>query len=101
MSIVVIDFGMSNLGSVRRSLKECGARVVIADHPAALKQVSRAALPGVGAFARGMEGLRARGWVPTIRESALEDGIRFLGASLGKQLLADTGHEGGTPPASA
>jgi glutamine amidotransferase len=77
MSVVVIDFGMSNLGSVRRSLEECGARVVIADQPAALKQASHAVLPGVGAFARGMENLRAREWVPAIRELALEIGSPF------------------------
>lgn len=96
MSVVVIDFGMSNLGSVRRSLEECGARVVIAEHPEALKQASHAVLPGVGAFARGMENLRTRGWLPAIRELALEDRVPFLGVCLGMQLLAETGHEGGT-----
>ena len=95
MSVVVIDYGMGNLGSVRRSLEECGARVIVSDRPDSLRQASHAVLPGVGAFARGMENLRAKEWLPALRDLVFDDGVPLLGVCLGMQLLADTGHEGG------
>lgn len=96
MNVVVIDYGIGNLGSVRRSLEECGAHVIVSDRPESLKQASHAVLPGVGAFSRGMENLRAKDWLPAVRELVLDDGVPLLGVCLGMQLLADTGHEGGT-----
>ena len=33
MSVVIIDYGMCNLGSVKRAFEECGASVMISDNP--------------------------------------------------------------------
>jgi len=95
MSVAIIDYGMCNLGSVRRAFEECGAEVIMASHPAEIMKATHIVLPGVGAYTKGMENLRARGWVDIIRQRALEDKIPFLGICLGMQLLSDFGIEGG------
>lgn len=94
MSVVIVDYGMSNLGSIARALEECGASVEIAEEPSRLKTASRIVVPGVGAFADGMAYLNRRGWSDALREAA-GDGVPILGICLGMQLLADHGEEGG------
>ncbi|MBF0622963.1 MAG: imidazole glycerol phosphate synthase subunit HisH [Magnetococcales bacterium] len=96
MTALIIDYGMGNLGSVRRSLEECGADVVISRNPSDLDQASHVVLPGVGAFQDGMKRLTESGWPEAIRKTALDEGVPFLGICLGMQLLATTGSEGGT-----
>lgn len=95
MPVVVVDYGMSNLGSIRRALEECGAEVLVSEDPKDLRRASRIVLPGVGAFGDGMRNLESRGWVPEIRTAVLQDGIPLLGICLGMQLLGDSGYEGG------
>lgn len=95
MSVLIIDYGMGNLGSIRRSLEECGAKVLLSDDPRSLRSAVCAVLPGVGAFADGMKNLEEKGWIPAIREEVVAKGIPLLGICLGMQLLAGVGNEGG------
>ncbi len=95
MSLIVIDYGMSNLGSIRRSFEECGADVIVSDDPQDLKLASHIVLPGVGSFSDGMINLQKKGWVHSIKEAVVEKQIPLLGICLGMQLLADKGYEGG------
>jgi glutamine amidotransferase len=92
--VLVVDYGMGNLASARRSFEECGARVEVSRDPAAVRTASRIVIPGVGAFAQAMQRLRSAGWVDSIREAAAE-GVPVLGICLGMQLLAEEGDEGG------
>lgn len=95
MNVLVIDYGMGNLASVRRALEECGATVEIADDPARLEAADRIVLPGVGGFAEGMTNLRAAHWPERLRETLANPEVRLLGICLGMQLLAGEGCEGG------
>lgn len=95
MAVIVIDYGMSNLGSIVRSLEESGACVRVSDDYRDLKQAERIILPGVGAFSDGMSNLHAGGWVEPLRDAVLDAGVPLLGICLGMQLLADRGVEGG------
>ena len=63
MNVLVIDYGMGNLASVRRAFEEVGGRVIVSDQPSTLKEVSHIVLPGVGSFADGMANLNRGGWV--------------------------------------
>ena len=96
MKISLIDYGMGNLGSVRRSLEECGARVETAVSPEQLSGADGLVLPGVGSFREGVERLRSLGFAEAIRKAALEEEVPLLGICLGMQLLAEQGEEGGT-----
>ncbi|MDD5217749.1 MAG: imidazole glycerol phosphate synthase subunit HisH [Candidatus Omnitrophica bacterium] len=94
MKVLVVDYKMGNLGSVRRSFEECGAEVTISNQPKDLENAEKFVLPGVGAFKDGMARLESEGWVPKIKE-AIGDGVPMLGICLGMQLLAAKGFEGG------
>jgi len=94
MSVLIIDYGMSNLGSIKRAFEEIGAITEISSDPEKLKSATRIVLPGVGAFPDGMKNLRAMGLVSAIQKAVREEKIPLLGICLGMQLLADTGYEG-------
>lgn len=95
MSVLIIDYGMGNLGSVKRAFEECGANAFLSTDPKELSEASHIVLPGVGAFSDGMKHLNENGWVAPLKKTLLEDKIPLLGICLGMQLLAETGTEGG------
>ncbi|MFH0983995.1 MAG: imidazole glycerol phosphate synthase subunit HisH [Candidatus Omnitrophota bacterium] len=97
MSVLVVDYHMCNLGSVRRALEEIGAEVIVSDDPADLKKAERLILPGVGSFRDGMTHLRDLGWEPEIL-NAVREGVPLFGICLGMQLLLSKGREGGETP---
>jgi glutamine amidotransferase len=94
MKVVIVDYQMSNLGSLRRSLEECGADVSIATDAVAARTAPRLIVPGVGSFADGMANLQRAGWIAEL-QSAARAGVPILGICLGMQLLAEKGYEGG------
>jgi glutamine amidotransferase len=93
-SVVVLDYGFGNLRSAERALRRAGAEVqVTADPPAALA-ADGLVVPGVGAFAACMEGLRSvRG--ERIIGQRLAGGRPVLGVCVGMQVLFTRGVEHG------
>ncbi|NJP67055.1 imidazole glycerol phosphate synthase subunit HisH [Streptomyces spiramenti] len=92
--VVVFDYGFGNVRSAQRALERAGAAVEITgDYDAAMK-ADGLLVPGVGAFAACMRGLRAaRGdWVV---ERRLSGGRPVLGICVGMQVLFDEGIEQG------
>lgn len=94
MNVLVINYGMGNLASVRRAFEECGATVLVSDNPDDLSGVDRIVLPGVGAFPDGMNNLAVAGWPAKLHAALKDPEVRLLGICLGMQLLADRGFEG-------
>ncbi|MBK6908554.1 MAG: imidazole glycerol phosphate synthase subunit HisH [Rhodocyclaceae bacterium] len=92
--VVIIDYGMGNLLSVRRGLEHCGASVVVTTDPDEILSATRVVLPGVGAFADGMAELRRNGLDVAVRELAGK-GTPLLGICLGMQMLLDESEEFG------
>lgn len=92
--VVVVDYGLGNLLSVRRGLESAGAVVTVTSDPAVVLSASRVVLPGVGAFGRGMEELRGKGLHDVVREVARK-GTPLLGICLGMQMLFDSSDEFG------
>jgi glutamine amidotransferase len=94
-NIVVLDYGSGNLRSAQRALERVGAQVeVTADADAAL-DCDGLAVPGVGAFAACMAGLRAVGGDKLIARR-LELRRPVLGICVGMQVLFAAGVEHGT-----
>jgi glutamine amidotransferase len=90
----IVDYGSGNLLSVERALEHCGAEVLFARTPADIVSADILILPGVGAFADGMQGLRERGFVEPIQQHALS-AKPLLGICLGMQMLATSSCEFG------
>lgn len=94
MSVVVIDYGIGNLFSVRRAFEHCGCEVAVSSDPAVLAAAPRLVLPGVGAFADGMRGLIERGLDKVVVDYAAS-GRPLMGICLGMQMLASVSEEFG------
>ncbi|WP_204054954.1 imidazole glycerol phosphate synthase subunit HisH [Microbispora corallina] len=92
--VVVLDYGSGNLRSAERALARAGADVTVtADFDAAL-DAEGLVVPGVGAFAACMEGLKAvRG--DQIVGRRLAGGRPVLGICVGMQILFEKGVEHG------
>lgn len=92
--VTVVDYGASNLLNVVRALEHCGAKVIIADQPESVIEADRLILPGVGAFADGMAGLKLKNFVEPLKFFC-QKGNPFLGICLGMQLMLDSSDEFG------
>lgn len=90
--IIVIDYGMGNLHSVRKALEVAGARVKVSSGPADIEKAEKIVFPGVGAFGEAMKELGRRKLAGPIKDS-ISAGKPFLGLCLGLQLLFEKSEE--------
>ncbi|MFR9795596.1 imidazole glycerol phosphate synthase subunit HisH [Streptomyces sp. MS06] len=92
--VVVFDYGFGNVRSAERALARAGAEVEITRDFDAAMNADGLLVPGVGAFAACMRGLRAaRGdWIVDRR---LSGGRPVMGICVGMQILFDRGIEHG------
>jgi glutamine amidotransferase len=92
--VVVLDYGSGNLRSAQRALERVGARVEVSADPDAALDCDGLAVPGVGAFASCMTGLRSVGGDKLIARR-VELGRPVLGICVGMQILFAAGAEHG------
>jgi glutamine amidotransferase len=93
-SVVVLDYGSGNLRSAQRALERAGAQVEVTAEPTRVLESDGLVVPGVGAFATCMSGLRAVGGDRLI-DRWLAGGRPVLGICVGMQILFETGVEHG------
>jgi len=91
--IVIIDYGVGNLASVKNALEKLGVKNVISSDPEIMKQAKALILPGVGAAGQGMKNLKKKG-LDKIVIAEIKKGKPFLGICLGMQLLFEKSEEG-------
>jgi len=92
--VTLVDYGMGNLGSVKKAFEYLGFEVKLASKGFELERADCMVLPGVGAFKEAMERLKSGGIKEEIRKKVLRDKIPFLGICLGMQLLFEFSYEG-------
>ena len=98
MKIVVVDYGMGNLGSILNMLKKVGVLdAMVSSNPKDIEQADKIILPGVGAFDTGMQRLRDTGLIGLLKEKVLKARTPTLGVCLGMQLLTKVSEEGELP----
>ncbi len=90
----VLDYGSGNLHSACRALAVAGGEVVLSADAGELGRCDALVVPGVGAFAACMEGLRAVGG-DEIVAGWVEGGRPLLGICVGHQVLFERGVEHG------
>ena len=94
MKVIIIDYGLSNLLSVKRAVEYCGYEAEITSDPETIKGAECLILPGVGAFSKGMEQLKSLG-IDDIIRGHVDAGKPFLGICLGMQMMFSSSEEGG------
>lgn len=95
--IVIVDFGMGNVGSILNMLRKVGASAMVSARPADIECADRLILPGVGSFDAALQNLDDRGLPRLLNHMVLERGTPILGICLGMQLLAEHSQEGKRP----
>ena len=90
--IAVLDYGIGNLRSAEKALQHLGAPAVLTSDSGDARRAVGVVLPGVGAFGRCMEELRASGLESVVRD-AVADGKPFLGICVGMQMLFEGSEE--------
>ncbi|MBD8066469.1 imidazole glycerol phosphate synthase subunit HisH [Devosia sp. PTR5] len=99
-TVAIIDYGAGNLRSAAKAFERVagelgrGDMIAVTDDPEFVRKADRIMLPGVGAFADCMAGLRAEpGMIEVLDEKVIRGGTPFLGVCVGMQLLASEGRE--------
>ena len=92
--IAIVDYGMGNRRSVEKALEHVGAHVRVSGDEAQLRAAAGLVVPGVGAFPRAMENLRAGGLDELLVERVAA-GTPVLGICLGMELAFDYSTEQG------
>jgi glutamine amidotransferase len=92
MSVVLVDAGGTNIGSVRYALQRLGVDAALTADAEIIRTADKVILPGVGAAGPGMARLRELGLVQLLRSLTQP----VLGVCLGMQLLCSHSEEGDT-----
>src|SRR5688500_13852868 len=96
--IVILDYGIGNLLSVKNMLRKAGASSVeIAKSSSEVRAAGKIVLPGVGHFDNGMKKLRASGMYDALNEKVLNEDTPVIGICLGAQMLTKGSEEGNEP----
>ena len=93
-SVTILDYGIGNILSVARGFEAIGAKVNITSTLEGIQNAQRLILPGVGAFASGINQLRKNHFDSAIVDLA-NNGVPLLGICLGMQFLMDSSEEFG------
>ncbi|MES2330150.1 MAG: imidazole glycerol phosphate synthase subunit HisH [Bacteroidota bacterium] len=95
--IIIVDYGMGNLGSVANMFKKVGAQAKVSSDLEEINKASKILLPGVGAFDTAMNRINDAGMNEVLNYKALKEKVPVLGICLGMQLLTAGSEEGVLP----
>ena len=89
--VVIFDYGVGNLLSLKTALEKAGLTASIATTAQDLAKADAIALPGVGSFTAASSKLDA---VKEILQTKIQEGTPLLGICLGLQLFFESSQEG-------
>jgi len=93
-NLVIIDYGMGNLGSISNMIKHIGYSSIISSEISKVKSADKIILPGVGHFDRAMTNIKSLGLYDIIKHKATKEKIPILGICLGMQIMCENSEEG-------
>lgn len=94
MLVIILDYGLGNLTSIKNMLKKCGVDAIISGKAEDVENASRLIMPGVGHFDHGMRHLHQSGLLGVLNQKVLVSKTPVLGVCLGVQLLTESSEEG-------
>jgi glutamine amidotransferase len=95
--LVIVDYGVGNLASIRNMLKKIGVEGVISSRAEDILKADKLILPGVGAFDTCAQKLQESGLLETLQQKVIRDKTPVLGVCVGMQLLTQGSEEGKLP----
>ena len=91
--IGLIDYGMGNIHSVKKSIETLQEEVLLIDDKNQINQCKALVIPGQGSFDPAIKNLNNIGLIDNIKDWVTR-GNHFLGICLGLQILFDNSEEG-------
>ena len=76
MSIIIIDYGVGNVQSIKNALIKFGKETVLSSDRDEILEADGVIFPGVGAFKKAMQELNNRGLDETIKQYVKTNFIR-------------------------
>ena len=92
--LVIVDYGLGNLGSIQNMLKKISVLAIISSDKEVISKATKLILPGVGSFDYGMGQLTQLGLVDVLKQKVIVEKTPILGICLGVQLFTQKSEEG-------
>ena len=86
-NVVIIDYGLGNLRSVKNRFNQFAENVIISRDINVIKSADKLILPGVGSFKKGIENLRSFGLLEVLNKSVLSEGTPIMGICFGHAII--------------
>jgi glutamine amidotransferase len=96
-NVVIIDYGMGNIGSIVNMFNFLGIRPIVSNDEQVIKGADKVVLPGVGNFDKAMNNINRLNLKESIYYLAIEKQKPFLGICLGMQIMCENSEEGTLP----
>ena len=85
--IVIVDYGISNIGAVKNALEFLKIKSIISSSKDEIKGAKKIIIPGNGNFGEGVRLLKATGIYNVLNDLVLNKKVPILGICLGYQLM--------------
>lgn len=95
MKIIIINYGMGNIHSVRSALNFLRVESEYSNDRNTIVQADKLILPGVGSYRKAMHNIVSTHLDDAIKDAALIKKVPILGICLGMQIMGKSGTEDG------